>query len=111
MTEAQRQLENSRAKKIKSLDKEIEESDKKYEVLQSEHDKVLKIISTIKTGIPIIFGRIGCKLEDFQTKLNVNESNMLQYMAIIENRTNEILDQFDKVSSKVSYFVCICLIP
>jgi len=57
-----------------------------------EHEKVLKIINTIKVGIPIIFERIGCKLENFQTDLNVNESNMLQYMATIENRTNEILD-------------------
>ena len=61
------------------------------------------MVNFIQAGIPIIFERIGCKLADFQTDLNVNESNMLQYMAIIENRTNEILLKYDQISAKVRF--------
>ena len=93
LSEEQKALEAEREKQIQKLDGQIHESDRKYKVLTMEHEKVVKIIDTIKVrsplfsyltnfffqqrGIPIIFKRIGCQLGDFQTDLNVNESNML----------------------------------
>jgi len=83
---------------IMELKKEIGESDRYYEKLQDKHKQLMKTINALKVSIPIIFERIGCNAEDYTHELldttTVNESNMLQYLAIIEKKTNEILQMY-----------------
>jgi len=85
----------NKAHKIQELKDEIDGSDKHYRVLEGKQQGLTETINALKISIPIIFERIGCNVEDYATELldgtTVNEGNMLQYLAIIEKKTNEIL--------------------
>ena len=59
-------------------------------------------MNALKIGIPNIFDKIGCNnreyLEDCGELLNVNdinETNILLFLGIIEKRTNEILQMYN----------------
>lgn len=69
----------------------------------------VKIINSLKIGIKSIFDRIGCNTEQVQEIIGshgVTESNMLQYLGIIEQRTNEILllSQYNQTQNKGATF-------
>merc|ERR1712028_116857 len=54
-------------------------------------------INSLKMGIQSIFHRIGCNTSAMSEMLadsNVTEANMMQYLGSIEQRTNEILQQY-----------------
>jgi hypothetical protein len=68
----------------------------------------MKTINALKIGIQSIFDRIGCNTESVQETLGthgVTESNMMQYLGIIEQRTNEILQMYSACQSKVILFL------
>ena len=57
-----------------------------------------KTLNSLKIGIPNIFEKIGCNnkdyLEDWGELLSINdinEGNILNFLGVIEKRTNEIL--------------------
>ena len=54
-----------------------------------------KILDQLKAGIESVFGKINCDRSAISDMLGdndtVNESNMMQYLGIIEQKTNELL--------------------
>ena len=67
------------------------------------------------TGIESLFNKINCDRSAIDDMLGaatgVTDSNMIQYLGIIEQRTNELLAIQTYVTTKVSfffqeYFVC-----
>ena len=57
----------------------------------------MKTVNTLKVGIASIFKKIGCDTPanmDMLGNEGVTESNMMQYLGIIEQRTNEILQLY-----------------
>jgi hypothetical protein len=52
-------------------------------------------MTSLKTGIPIIFEKIGCNTKKYMEQLlgneDINESNILLYMTVIERRINEVI--------------------
>jgi len=88
----------NKVQKIQELKEEIEESDKHFKFLENKQSGLTETINALKISIPIIFERIGCNIEDYANELldgtTVNEGNMLQYLAIIEKKTNEILQMY-----------------
>jgi chromosome segregation ATPase len=89
---------DNKVQKIQQLKDEIEESDKHFGFLEKKQGGLTETINALKISIPIIFERIGCNIEDYANELidgtTVNEGNMLQYLAIIEKKTNEILQMY-----------------
>jgi len=89
---------DSKAQKIQELKRDIEESDQHFQFLENKQSGLTETINALKISIPIIFERIGCNIEDYANELidgsTVNEGNMLQYLAIIEKKTNEILQMY-----------------
>ncbi len=54
----------------------------------------MKTINSLKIGIQSIFDRIGCNTElvpELIGSTSVSESNMMYYLGVIEQRTNEVL--------------------
>ena len=54
----------------------------------------MKTINALKIGIHSIFDRIGCNTEmmpELIGSAGVTESNMMIYLGVIEQRTNEVL--------------------
>jgi len=89
---------DNKAQKIQELKHQIEDGDKHFGFLETKQTGLTETINALKISIPIIFERIGCNVEDYANELldgtTVNEGNMLQYLAIIEKKTNEILQMY-----------------
>ena len=54
----------------------------------------MKTINALKIGIQSIFERIGCSTDNIPELIGsdtVTESNMMHYLGVIEQRTNEVL--------------------
>ncbi len=65
----------------------------------SERDwkQTLRVLNSLKVGVQNIFENVGCANEhtlELVGTHGVTESNMMQYMGIIEMRTNEILQMY-----------------
>jgi coiled-coil domain-containing protein 63/114 len=57
----------------------------------------MKTINSLRIGIQSIFDRIGCNTElvpELIGSTNVTESNMMYYLGVIEQRTNEVLQMY-----------------
>lgn len=86
--------ENNREKILSKLNKELsaaEEETKEYEL---QYSQTMKTINALKIGISSIFDRIGCSTESVPELIgsdSVTESNMMHYLGVVEQRTNEIL--------------------
>jgi hypothetical protein len=66
----------------------------KVEEHELHHSKSARVIAQLKNGIHSIFTRIGAasaSVEELLGNQGVTESNMLQYLGIIEQRTSELL--------------------
>lgn len=94
---AERGIDN-KTQKIQELKHEIEDSQNHFKFLETKQTGLTETINALKISIPIIFERIGCNIEDYANELldgsTVNEGNMLQYLGIIEKKTNEILQMY-----------------
>ena len=65
---------------------------------EKQYTETMNVIRALKLGIQNIFNRIGCNNEQVKHLLGKNEvteSNMMQYLDIIELRTNEILKMYN----------------
>jgi len=57
----------------------------------------MKTINALKIGIHSIFDRVGCSTEmtpELIGSTGVTESNMMHYLGVIEQRTNEVLQMY-----------------
>ena len=57
----------------------------------------MKTINALKIGIQSIFDRIGCNTDEIPELFGsdgVTESNMMHYLGVIEQRTNEVLQMY-----------------
>ena len=66
----------------------------------------MKTINALKIGIQSIFERIGCNTEvvpELIGSTGVTESNMMQYLGVIEQRTNEVLQMYAACQTKGAF--------
>lgn len=93
-----------KAKLVRELKTKLEITEKKQDNVNKQHEEIMKTVNSLKVGIPIIFERIGCNTEEYLKDLlpnqGINEGNILQYLAIIEQRTNEILQMYEECQEK-----------
>lgn len=57
----------------------------------------MKTINSLKIGVESIFDKIGCNTEvvpELFGSTGVSESNMMHYLGVIEQRTNEVLQMY-----------------
>lgn len=89
--------ENNREKILEKLNRELlaaEEETKEYE---KQHRETSKTIATLKVGVQAIFERIGCSCEvipELFGSNGVTDSNMMTYLGVIEQRTNEVMQMY-----------------
>lgn len=95
--------ENNKEKILKQLNQDLEATENETREYQEQYKETIKTINALKIGIQSIFDRIGCNNESVQEMLGthgVTESNMMQYLGIIEQRTNEILQMYSSCQTK-----------
>merc|ERR1712072_262966 len=79
------------------LEEKLEKTTAAADAYERKHQAASKTIGQLKTGIHSIFSRLGgtsAAVEEMLGNQGVTESNMLQYLEIIEQRTTEILEQY-----------------
>ena len=85
-----KQLLNELAQKLQTT----ETSAERYE---SKFQNGLKTVNSLKVGIQSLFSKLECNtssMADMLTDSMVTEANMMQYLGMIEQRTNEVLQMY-----------------
>ena len=85
--------ENQRKKILDQLEEKLRQTEDKTDQTEKQYDQSVKTINGLKTGIFNIFNRIGCASLTNKELMDsgINQGNMMQYLGIIEQRTNELL--------------------
>ena len=85
---------NQRKRILKSVEAKLEASEKRAEDYEYRHEEIIKVLDKMKDGVQRLFTRIGCyspEVADMLGDQGVTDSNIMQYLGIIEQRANEIL--------------------
>jgi chromosome segregation ATPase len=86
-----------RKKTVRDLEDKLTKTDKKAEEYEGRYNLAVRTINQLKNGIQSIFTRIGAtsaSVDEMLGNQGVTESNMMQYLGIIEQRTTEILQAY-----------------
>ena len=95
--------ENNREKILDKLNKELQMTESETREYEKQYQETQKTINALKVGISSIFDRIGCNTEivpELIGATGVTESNMMHYLGVIEQRTNEVLQMYAACQSK-----------
>lgn len=89
--------DTQRKKTIRDLEDKLTKTDKKASEYEARYQVAVRTITQLKNGIQSIFTRIGAtstSVDEMLGNQGVTESNMMQYLGIIEQRTSEILQAY-----------------
>ena len=89
--------DTQRKKALRDLEDKLSRTERKADEYDTRFQRAVRTISQLKTGIHSIFTRIGAastSVEEMLGNQGVTESNMMQYLGIIEQRTSEILQSY-----------------
>jgi chromosome segregation ATPase len=90
--------DTQRKKTIRDLEDKLTKTDKKAAEYEARYQIAQRTITQLKNGIQSIFARIGAtasaSVDEMLGNQGVTESNMMQYLGIIEQRTTEILQAY-----------------
>lgn len=84
---------------LQELEGQLSETESKTTVYEAKYSQAMKTVAALKRGIQSIFNKIGCDnkvVSEMLGSQGVVESNMMQYLGIIEQRTNELLQAYDQ---------------
>jgi hypothetical protein len=90
-----------RRKLLKELENELAQTEQQYERLQSETGTHKETLATIRNVTQEIFGRLGCNADQARELVGsteVTELNLLSFLGLIEQRTNEVLFAFNSAA-------------
>mmetsp|Transcript_34637 Transcript_34637/g.43729 ORF Transcript_34637/g.43729 Transcript_34637/m.43729 type:complete len:523 (-) Transcript_34637:275-1843(-) len=90
--------DTQRKKMLRQLEERLARTTAKADEYERQHQQAMKTINTLKQGIQGIFSRIGAggnsSMEEMLGNQGVTESNIMQYLGLIEQRTSEILRNY-----------------
>lgn len=89
------ELESQRKVILKNLEEKQSRATQDADEYEQKYKEVSKILDQLKAGIDSLFNKINCDRSAIDDMLGaasgVSDGNMLQYLGIIEQRTNELL--------------------
>jgi len=97
--------DNQKKRILADLEEKLSKTEAKAEQYEARAHKAMTTVNKLKDGIQDTFIKIGCNAEAVSAVLGnqgVTESNMMQYLGIMEQRTNEILQMFAAVQMQES---------
>lgn len=92
--------DHQRKKILKDLEEKLGRTETKAEQYDAKFASSTKILSSLKDGIATIFQNIGCNMNGVSEVLGtagVTEGNIMTYLGLIEQRTNEMLAMYNHV--------------
>ena len=84
---------------LKELETKLQASETHAEKYEVKCTGAQKTIESLKKGIQTMFEKLECRSEILADS-SVTEANMLQFLGIIEQRTNEILAVYHQIQTK-----------
>ncbi|XP_075045919.1 outer dynein arm-docking complex subunit 1 isoform X2 [Mixophyes fleayi] len=97
-------LEQEHRSILKNIEDKEEEAVKKADVYQEQLKGVMKVLDQLKTGVDTLFKKINCDRSVLDEMLgsssSIREANIMQYLGIIEQKTNELLAAQSFLDSK-----------
>lgn len=100
--------DNQRKKILEELEHRLTKTETKATVHEAKYHQATKTINSLKSGIASIFSKIGCDINGSPQQIEmlgtagVTESNMMQYLGLIEQRTNDLLAQYASLQARVA---------
>ncbi|XP_059141450.1 coiled-coil domain-containing protein 63-like [Physella acuta] len=89
------ELESQRKIILKNLEQHQIKATREADEYEQKHKEVSKILDQLKAGIESLFNKINCDRSAIDDMLGaatgVTDSNMIQYLGIIEQKTNDLL--------------------
>ncbi|XP_053308450.1 outer dynein arm-docking complex subunit 1 [Spea bombifrons] len=80
---------------LKSIESKQEDTGKQADNYQEKLKGVMKVLDQLKTGIDSVFKKINCDRSVLDEMLgsssSIRETNIMQYLGLIEQKTNEML--------------------
>lgn len=92
----------ARKKLLGELETKLSKNNAKARAAEDKFGQSSKTLHALKAGIGNIFQRLGCSTiaaSELLGNAGVTESNMMQYLGIIEQRTNELLNIYQSHQS------------
>lgn len=96
-------LESERKKILGDLEEKLDSTNTLKDAYDLKYDGTMKTLDQLKSGIDSLFTKINCDRSPIVEMLGdagVTETNMMQYLGIIEQRTNELLQLFAFVQAR-----------
>ncbi|XP_040271538.1 outer dynein arm-docking complex subunit 1 [Bufo bufo] len=97
-------LEQEHRSILKNIEGKQEEAVKQVDGYQQQLKGVMKILDQLKSGIDSLFKKINCDRsvldEMLGTSSSIREANIMQYLGLIEQKTNELLAAQSFLDSK-----------
>ena len=87
---------------LSDLEKKLQLTESSAEKYEKKYQEALRTVNALKTGIQNIFVKAGCEksaLAELLSDAVVTEANIMQFLGIIEQRTNEILQMWAATNS------------
>lgn len=78
----------------------MSKTESRAEQYEAKASAATRTVNSLKAGIQSIFNKIGCNqsaLSEMLGNAGVTDGNMMQYLGVIEQRTNEILQMYAAV--------------
>ena len=99
--------DTQRKKVLRDLEESLQARDRKADECEAAQQTAARTINQLKAGITAIFSRLASGTtsnpeEEILVSQGVTESNMMQYLLIIEHRTAEILNMYAQSQSQAS---------
>jgi len=93
--EGEDQEKATQAAAIKEMEGKINNTETAADKLELRCTEVTKIIDALKRGVSSLFDKLGCRnMSEILSSSNVNENNVMQFLGIVEQRSNEILHKY-----------------
>ena len=93
--------DNQRKRILRELEERLKKTEAKAETYDHKYEQSMRAINLLKATVQNLFNKIGCNTESERKKVmdmlgnqGVTEQNMMQYLGIIEQRANEVLQLF-----------------
>ncbi|OMJ81002.1 hypothetical protein SteCoe_18615 [Stentor coeruleus] len=93
--------DNQRKKQMKELEQKLEKTEKKAYEYETRYANNQEMLDSLKAGIQELFERLGCTLNPHSDVLGnpgITDSNILQYMGQIEEKTNSVIHQYNSLN-------------
>merc|ERR1712232_1320500 len=90
-----------RTKQAEILEEKLKDCEDKAEKYENKCQESQTTLSHLRTGIETLFSKMQCSVDDLPpgASQGISEENMMNYLAVIEHRSNELLKLYDALES------------